>query len=361
MNYFISTGELSGDLHASYIVEKIKNLDKNAKVYAIGGMNLKKQDVEIVRDIDSLAIMGFVEVVKNFNFLKKVLEETVEFILSNNIDRVVLVDYGGFNLKLLERLKLKKPSLKITYYIPPKVWIWGKKRVPKIAKADEILVIFPWEVDFYKKENVKALYFGNPFKEKYEKITKKGDNILLLPGSRKQEITKLLPIMLEVVKEKTSETFILKLAKESDKNWIKEDLSSYPNLIVENNKSLKELCEESKYALAASGTVILELSLLGLPGIVLYKTSLINEIIVRLFINLTYVSLPNLTLHKEVYKELLQEESREDYILYKMKNLERDYEKIEKQVDDIRKRLNGENIIESYAKIIIKGDNNELI
>ena len=117
MNYFISTGELSGDLHASYIVEKIKNLDKNAKVYAIGGMNLKKQDVEIVRDIDSLAIMGFVEVVKNFNFLKKVLEETVEFILSNNIDRVVLVDYGGFNLKLLERLKLKKPSLKITYYI----------------------------------------------------------------------------------------------------------------------------------------------------------------------------------------------------------------------------------------------------
>ena len=168
MNYFISTGELSGDLHASYIVEKIKNLDKNAKVYAIGGMNLKKQDVEIVRDIDSLAIMGFVEVVKNFNFLKKVLEETVEFILSNNIDRVVLVDYGGFNLKLLERLKLKKPSLKITYYIPPKVWIWGKKRVPKIAKADEILVIFPWEVDFYKKENVKALYFGNPFMEKYE-------------------------------------------------------------------------------------------------------------------------------------------------------------------------------------------------
>ena len=279
------------------------------------------------------------------------LEKCIKLLIQakeNKIKNVIMVDYGGFNLKLLERLKLKKPSLKITYYIPPKVWIWGKKRVPKIAKADEILVIFPWEVDFYKKENVKALYFGNPFMEKYEKITKKGDNILLLPGSRKQEITKLLPIMLEVVKEKTSETFILKLAKESDKNWVREDLSSYPNLIVENNKSLKELCEESKYALAASGTVILELALLGLPGIVLYKTSIINEIIVRLFIDLTFVSLPNLTLNREVYKELLQGECRSDFVIYEMKKLENNYNQILSDIELVRSRLGGENIIENY-------------
>lgn len=361
MQYFISCGELSGDLHASYIVEKIKILDKNAKVYAIGGMNLKKLDIEIVRDIESLAFMGFGEVIKNFNFLKKVLKETVEFILNNNIDRVVLVDYGGFNLKLLEELKFRKPNIKVTYYIPPKVWIWGKNRLPRIAIADEILVIFPWEVDFYKREGVKALYFGNPFMEKYKKLETKGDKILLLPGSRKQELAKLLPIMLEVVKEKPNEIFILKLAKESDKNWIKDDLSNYPNLIVENDKSLRELCSESKYALAASGTVILELALLGLPGIVLYKTSLINVIIVRLFIDLTYVSLPNLTLNREVYKELLQEKCKKEYIIYEMNNLEKNYGKIEKQVDEIRKRLDGNNIIENYAKIIIKGDNNELI
>lgn len=361
MNYFISTGELSGDLHASYIVEKIKNLDKNAQIHAIGGMNLKKQEVNIVRDIDSLAIMGFVEVLKNLSFIKKVLAETIDFILKNNIDRVVLVDYGGFNLKLLEELKRLKPSLKITYYIPPKVWIWGKKRVSKIAKADEILVIFPWEVDFYRKENMKAIYFGNPFMEKYKKIQRKGSSILILPGSRKQEIEKLLPVMLEVVKEKTDETFILKLAKEEDKNWIKEELGSYPNLIIDNKRSLKELCEESKYALAASGTVILELALLGLPGIVLYKTSVINEIIVKLFISLTFVSLPNLVLDKEVYKELLQGECRKDYILYEMKTLEKNYENVENQIDEVRKRLDGDNIIENYAKIIIKGDNNELI
>lgn len=361
MKYFISTGELSGDLHASYIVEKIKKLDKNANIYAIGGKNLIKQNVEIVRDIESLAIMGFVEVIKQFSFLKKVLNETVDFILNNQIDRVVLVDYGGFNLKLLEILKEKKPTLKISYYIPPKVWIWGKKRVNKIALADEVLVIFPWEVEFYQKEQMKALYFGNPFMEKYKPIEKRGENILLLPGSRKQEVVSLLPIMLEVVKEKTNETFILKLAKESDIEWAKFDENDYPNLKIETGKSLKELCENSKYALAASGTVILELALLGLPGIVLYKTSIINEIIVRLFIDLTFVSLPNLTLNREVYKELLQGECRADFVIYEMKKLENNYNQILSDIELVRSRLGGENIIENYAKIIIKGDNNELV
>ena len=305
--------------------------------------------------------MGFVEVIKQFSFLKKVLNETVDFILNNQIDRVVLVDYGGFNLKLLEILKEKKPTLKISYYIPPKVWIWGKKRVNKIALADEILVIFPWEVEFYQKEQMKALYFGNPFMEKYKPIEKRGENILLLPGSRKQEVVSLLPIMLEVVKEKTNETFILKLAKESDIEWVKFDENDYPNLKIETGKSLKELCENCKYALAASGTVILELALLGLPGIVLYKTSIINEIIVKLFIDLTYVSLPNLTLNREVYKELLQGECRADFIIYEMKKLESNYNQILSDIELIRNRLGGENIIENYAKIIIKGDNNELV
>ncbi len=361
MNYFISTGELSGDLHASYIVEKLKTLDRNANIYAIGGKNLKSQNVNIVRDIDSLAIMGFGEVIKNIGFLKKVLDETVDFILKNQIDRVVLVDYGGFNLKLLEELKYYKPSLKISYYIPPKVWIWGKKRVHKIAKADEILVIFPWEVEFYEGNNYKALYFGNPFMEKYEKVTQKGESILLLPGSRRQEIQSLIPVMLQVVEERPEEKFILKLAKEEDKKLINKDLSKYSNLIIESEKSLKDLGSLCKYALAASGTVILELALLGIPGIVLYKTSIINEVIVKLFINLTYVSLPNLTLDKEVYKELLQRECNKERILEEMENLEKNYEKIEKSVDEIRSRLNGKNITESYAKIIIKGDNNELV
>lgn len=361
MNYFISTGELSGDLHASYIVEKIKTLDKDSKFYAMGGKNLRGQDVEIIRDIDSLAIMGFIEVVKNFSYLKTILYETVDFIIKNDIDRVILVDYGGFNLKLLEKLKELKPSIKVSYYIPPKVWIWGKNRVHKIAKADEILVIFPWEVEFYSKYNYKAIYFGNPFMEKYEKINSKGNSILLLPGSRKQEIKKLFPIMLDIVKEKSDETFILKLAKENDLSLIEEDLSKYPNLVIESEKSLKELCSHSKYALAASGTVILELALLGLPGIVLYKTSLINELIVRFFINLTYVSLPNLTLEKEVYKELLQNDCNKNEVLKEMAILEKNYFQIEKQVDEIRHKLDGKNITENYAKVIIKGDNNELI
>lgn len=358
MKYFISTGELSGDLHASYICKEIKELDKAADIYAIGGKNLEKLGINIFKHIDKLAIMGFVEVLKNLNMLKKTLDETYEFIVKNNMDRVILIDYGGFNLKLLERLKTKRPEIKVSYYIPPKVWIWGKKRIHKIKLADEILVIFPWEKKFYDENGIKAHYFGNPFMEKYKKRGKSGEKILLLPGSRKQEITSLIGDMLDVVKEKKDEKFLLKLAKKDHREYITENIEAINNLEITYDKSLEEAVEECKYAVAASGTVILELAILGLPGVVVYKTSLINEIIVKLIVKPKFITLPNLTLDEEVYVELLQRECNRDNIIRELDRIDANPTGAEDKVEEVRKRLDGKNIISNYAKLIVEGIQN---
>jgi len=355
MRYFISTGELSGDLHASYLVEKILKLDDDAEVFAIGGKNLEKLEINIIKKIEKLAIMGFVEVIKNFNMLKKTLDETYDFIIENNIDRVILVDYGGFNLKLLERLKKNKPEIKVFYYIPPKIWIWGKKRIHKIKLADEILVIFPWEKEFYKKNKVEVSYFGNPFMEKYKKREKTGEKILLLPGSRKQEIQALIPYILEVVRKMPHEKFILKLSKVEDREYISEKIEEYKNLEIDYNTSLSDISEKVKYALAASGTVILELAILGIPAVVIYKTSLLNELIGKLIIKYKYVTLPNLTLDEEIYVELLQKDCNTDRILSELNKLEKSSSITNEQIDRVRNALSGNNIILDYAKVIVEG------
>jgi lipid-A-disaccharide synthase len=352
VKYFVSTGELSGDVHLSYLLNEIKNEDKDAKFYGMAGDNSKKVGVHLLQHIDEIAVMGFKEAAMKYKYLKDKLDFFINFILENNIKKVILVDYGGFNIKFLEKLKQVDDSIKVYYYIPPKVWIWGEKRVEKLKLADKLLVIFPWEVEFYKTKNIDVKYYGNPFIEKYNKIDKKGDKILLLPGSRKQEITKILPTLLKVVDRLKNEKFILKLANKKSLEYIKNDLSKYDNLEISYEK-LDNCIKKSKYAIATSGTVVLELALLGLPGIVVYKTSIINEIIVRLFIDLNYVSLPNLTLNEEVYPELLQNNFNVEKIIEKIKYIENNSNKINEKINEIRSKLGGNNIVKQYAQYII--------
>ena len=159
MKFFVSTGEASGDLHLSYLVKSVKARYKDVDFVGVAGEKSQKEGVEILQDINELAIMGFTEVLKKYKFLKQKAYEYLQYIKDNQIKNVILVDYGGFNVKFLELLKNEIKDIKIFYYIPPKVWIWGEKRVEKLRLADYIMVIFPWEVDFYKKHNISA--FGS--------------------------------------------------------------------------------------------------------------------------------------------------------------------------------------------------------
>ncbi|WP_320046621.1 lipid-A-disaccharide synthase [uncultured Ilyobacter sp.] len=355
MKFFVSTGEMSGDLHLSYLVREILKENDQSVFYGVAGEHSKSAGVNIIQNIKELAVMGFTEAVMKYRFLKKKAYEYLEFIEANKIDRVILVDYGGFNLKFLELLKKKMPQVEVYYYIPPKLWVWGEKRIKSLKLADHIMVIFPWEVEFYKKHRVKAVYFGNPFIEKYKVVKNRGDEILLLPGSRKQEVKKLIPIMLEVVEKRKDEKFLLKLASEDHLTWIESDLEKYKNLTVRSEITLKDAIKRSKIALAASGTVILELALMGIPGIVLYKTNIINEFIARYILKLGFVSLPNLTLNEEVYPELLQRECNSNKISSEMNKILKNTDKMDAKIEEIRKKLSGNEVIKSYAQYVLKG------
>ncbi|ADO82892.1 lipid-A-disaccharide synthase [Ilyobacter polytropus] len=355
MKFFVSTGEMSGDLHLSYLVKEILKENNQSVFYGVAGEHSESAGVNIIQDIKELAVMGFTQAVMKYRFLKKKAYEYLDFIEANNIDKVILVDYGGFNLKFLELLKERRTNIEIYYYIPPKLWVWGEKRIKSLKLADHIMVIFPWEVEFYKKHGVKAVYFGNPFIEKYQVVKNRGNEILLLPGSRKQEVKKLVPVMLEVVKKRKDEKFLLKLASEDHLGWIESDLKKYDNLKVQSEITLVDAIKRSKIALAASGTVILELALMGIPGIVLYKTNIINEFIARHILKLGFVSLPNLTLNEEVYPELLQRECNSVKISSEIDEILKNIDKMDTKIKKIRKKLSGDEIIKSYAQYVLKG------
>jgi lipid-A-disaccharide synthase len=370
--YFVSTGEVSGDLHLSYIIEKIKKIDENALFYGVIGEYSKGAGAEMVQDIKDLAIMGFTEILKKYRILKKKAFEYIDFIKNNQIKNVILVDYGGFNLKFLELLKKEIPDIIVYYYIPPKLWIWGKNRIKKLKMADHILVIFPWEVTFYDENNVKVIYFGNPFIEKYQLIERSDDKILLLPGSRKQEITKIFPELLKLIDKRPQENFLLKLSSKDHFEWLNIDDNKdknnqnnqnnnkkYKNLEITYDKTLDECVQESKIAICASGTVTLELALMGLPAIVVYKTGFINALIVRTFLNIGFVSLPNITVNREVYPELLQEECNVENIDRELSDILNNHlrkEEIEAGTIEVRKKLqnDNDNIIENYGKYILE-------
>lgn len=355
MKIFVSTGEVSGDLHLSYLVREAKELDRDVEFYGIAGKHSKSAGVNIIQDIDELAIMGFTEAIKKYSYLKKKAEEYLDFIKKENIKKVIMVDYGGFNLKFLELLKKNIEDIEVFYYIPPKLWIWGEKRIDKLKLADHIMVIFPWEVDFYKKHNVDAIYYGNPFTERYKELKREGDKVLLLPGSRKQEIKSLIPDFIDLVKKNTKEKYLLKLSSKDHLKWIDEDISKLSNLEICYDISLNSSVKESKIAIAASGTVTLELALLGIPTIVVYKTNFINYFIAKYILKVGFVSLPNLTLNEEVFPELLQKRCNSVEIEKSMKTILENIDSVQEKIQRIREKLSGVDITKRYAEFLLKG------
>lgn len=354
MKFFVSTGEVSGDLHLSYLVNAVKNKYPDVEFYGVAGEHCKKAGVHVIQDISELAIMGFTEIIRKYSFLKKKAVEYVEFIKKENIKKVVLVDYGGFNLKFLELVKKEIPDIEVFYYIPPKLWVWGEKRIEKLKLADHIMVIFPWEVEFYKKHGVNAIYFGNPFAEKYKVEERTDEHILLLPGSRKQEITSLAPVLMELVKRNPNEKFLLKLSSKDHMKWLGD--TSYQNLVVETEKILPECVKVSKSAVAASGTVTLELALMGIPTAVIYKTGFINAFIAKYILKIGFVSLPNLTLNREVYPELLQDRCNVEEVERAISHFDENREQTQKNIFEVREKLSGKNIVESYGDFLVKGE-----
>ncbi|MBP9478555.1 MAG: lipid-A-disaccharide synthase [Sebaldella sp.] len=351
--FFVSCGEMSGDLHLSYIINGMKKIDTKAEFYGVVGDKSIAEGAVALQHIKDNDIMGFTEIIKKYKYFKNKAVEYVEFIKKHNIKNIIFIDYGGFNIRFFELIKKETSDIRTFYYIPPKVWAWGEKRIEKLEKVDEIIVIFPWEKEFYDKKGVKANYFGNPFIDKYDFSEKFGKKILLLPGSRRQEIIKILPIMLDFVKENKNENFILKLADESHITYVEFDENEYSNLEISYD-TLKNLREYSRLAIATSGTVTFETALMGLPVIVGYKTSFINEFIAKKILHIKYISLTNIGMKMEILPELLQKDFNTDKIKEKVNLIDNSKDSVIQLLLDSRNSMGKKGVIEQISKFILE-------
>jgi len=331
MKYYIIAGEASGDLHGSNLIKELKKLDSNASVRCWGGDKMQDAGGKLVKHYRDLAFMGFTEVLMNLRTIFKNLAFCKEDIKQFKPDTLILIDYPGFNLRIAkwakeEGLFAKSGSQgpvggKVIYYISPQVWAWKEGRVKMMKESiDKMLVILPFEKDYFKnKWNWEVEYVGHPLVEVIEsqKSEVRSQNlsnrpiVALLPGSRKQEIMKKLPIMLEVSKSFPHYQFIVAKAPGVEETFYDNLLKPYSNVSYVSNQTY-HLLLQAKAALVTSGTATLETALFGVPEVVCYKGSFISYQIGKRLVKVKYISLVNLIMDKLVVKELIQENMTEE-------------------------------------------------
>jgi lipid-A-disaccharide synthase len=311
MKYYIIAGEASGDLHGSNLIKEIKKLDASADIRCWGGDKMEATGATLVKHYKDLAFMGFAEVVKNLPVILKNFKFCKEDIDSFKPDAVVLINYSAFNLRMSKWTHEKK--YKTIFYISPQVWAWKESRVKTIKKyVDKMIVILPFEKQFYKERDYEVEYVGHPlvevvenFKKVHPEIIQSSNIVALLPGSRRQEITTKLPIMLEASKNFPEYSFVVAKAPSVEDAFYEPFLSDYTNVKVVANETYA-LLMKARAALVTSGTATLETALFGVPEIVCYKASAVSYEIARRLVKLKYICLVNLIMNKEVVKELIQ-------------------------------------------------------
>ncbi|MBK5284999.1 MAG: lipid-A-disaccharide synthase [Bacteroidia bacterium] len=364
MKYYIIAGEASGDMHGANLLKELKLLDNNAAFRCWGGDRMKSAGGEIVKHYRELAFMGFTEVILNLRTILRNISFCKDDILEWKPDVLILIDYPGFNLRIAEFAK--KNSIRVVYYISPQVWAWKQSRVEKIKRfVDMMLVILPFEKEFYKKFNYDVEYVGHPLldeiisQEKNTDANWKRKNglddklvIALLPGSRVQEIKQMLPLMLSVIHKFPDYHFAVSIAPSVDEQLIKTICEGFPVKFIANDSY--SLLRNSYAALVTSGTATLETALFKVPEVVCYKGGNVSYMIARQLVNVKYISLVNLIMEKEVVKELIQSELTAKNIateLEKILNSEKRKEVL-KSYEELREKLGGSGASARVAGLI---------
>lgn len=368
MKYYIIAGEASGDLHASNLMKSLKHKDETAEFRFWGGdLMAEVAGTKPVKHYKDLAFMGFLEVAKNIRTILKNIRFCKDDIRAYRPDVLVLVDYPGFNLRIAEFAK--SLGIKVVYYISPQLWAWKEGRVKKIrAFVDEMLVILPFEKDFYRNHDVDAHFVGHPLLDavsalepldedrfKKENGLNSKEIIALLPGSREQEVSKMLEIMLSVRPYFKEYQFIIAGAPSLPKSFYEKYVDE--NVHFVSNKTY-DLLRCSKAALVTSGTATLETALLNVPQVVCYRSSQVSyEIAKRVVKNIKYISLVNLIMDREIVTELIQKNLNTDRLKNELENIlsSTNRDEMLEQYALLRQKLGGSGASNRAADIIVNG------
>ncbi len=338
MKYYIIAGEASGDLHGSNLIKALKKNNPDASFRCWGGDLMKSQCNNLVMHYQDFSYMGFLEVILNINKILSYISFCKNDIEKFNPDLIIYIDYPGFNMRIAKWAKSKNYTNH--FYISPKVWVWKEKRVEQIKKViDKMYVILPFEEDFYKKKhNYKVDFVGHPLLDAIESENTFNKNnflltnnlsekpiIALLPGSRNQEINKLLPVMLNAVSNLTNYQLVIAGAPSKNVEYyekIIQSSDSNTNIIKVISNQTYNILRVSTAAIVTSGTATLETALFNVPQVVCYKTSWTSYLIGRLLIrNLKYISLVNIIQDKEVVKELIQNDCNKTNLVIELEKI----------------------------------------
>lgn len=366
MKYYVIAGEPSGDLHGSNLINAIQKRDRHAEIRAWGGDRMKKQGAKIVKHIKNLAFMGFWEVMTHLHTVLSNISFCKKDIMKFKPDVVILIDYPGFNLRIAKFLHKKK--IKVVYYISPQVWAWKKRRVNTIRKVvDKMLVILPFEKPFYDNNNVDSTFVGHPLLDEISKtkfidfktftrenrISPKKEIIALLPGSRRQEVSRMLKVMLEVVPMFPKYQFVVACAPSLPIEYYK-NICGKADVKFVYNKTY-QLLQVASAAAVTSGTATLETALFDVPEVVCYSGSWISYVIAKHLVDIKYICLVNLIMDKPVIKELIQNDLTAENIKAEL-NLMLNDGKRQKQLledyEELKVRLGNAGASDNAAKII---------
>jgi len=368
MKYYIIAGEASGDLHGSNLIKALKKKDSDADIRCWGGDLMKAAGGHLVKHYKEMAFMGFLEVISNINQIFKNIAFCKDDISNFNPDVIVFIDYSGFNLRIASWAK--KNNFKTNYYISPQIWASREGRIHKIKRdIDAMHVILPFEKEFYeKKHHYPVNFVGHPLIDAIGDIPRASDQefreehnldlkrpiIALLPGSRKQEVQKMLSLMLSVTKSFPKFQFVIAGAPSLDLEFYQPFLKSSQVSLISNKTY--DLLSLSYAALVTSGTATLETALFKIPQVVCYRAIWISYQIAKRIITLKFISLVNLIMDKEVVKELIQGDLNTKNLIEELDKILNGPER-KKQFEayyELEKKLGGKGASEKAASLIME-------
>jgi lipid-A-disaccharide synthase len=340
---FIIAGEVSGDRYGAFLIRSLKAKEPSLDIVGLGGPEMQLAGCTLLHNMMSLAVVGIVEVLQHYSVFKRIMKETVAWIQNNHPDVVVFIDYPGFNLRLAK--EIYPFNIPLVYYISPQLWAWHKKRVTLMKKwMTSILVIFPFEKDFYCKEGYpEAIFVGHPLldQDKFQKLEEKtfADKkgiIGLLPGSRVKEIQQNLPVMLEAFQLcRPIYTGVIATANEQCRREIKRILQEKA-LSISLNEDSYAVMQMSDAVWVASGTATVECACVGVPMIIVYRVSWVTWMIARFLVKIKHIGMVNILAAKEIVPEYIQKDAKPKELAQELMAIVKDEQRYETMVRDLK-------------------------
>ncbi len=377
-NIVIVAGEASGDAHAARLVEELKKIDGSISFRGMGGNQLRKAGVDVFIDMTKLSVMGFVEVLMKYTYIRSELNKLKQNISKQPPDLLILVDYQEFNQRLAAYAR--SIGIKVLFYIGPSVWAWRPKRVYKMGKiVDHMAVILPFEKELYADANVPVTFTGHPLSnevvaDKTKQQARETIHIAqqttvgLFPGSRSSEIKRILPVLLEsakqIAEEKPDIQFVLPVVSTSSEEMLsvfQAEINDLSVIIIKDD--FYDVIQSCDVIITASGTATLEIGLLEVPMVIVYKVNALTYLIMKSLAITRFIGLVNIVPQKSVVKEFIQHEATAANIskeALRLLNDDKYYESMKHELSLLRHQLGDGNGSKNAAELAWKMLNNSV-